>query len=349
MNKATQKKGKTAQEKNNPDYYNVESYDASGIVKTLWFFKPFRRWYINWMNRVLPRVKQITLDRNRVFVFPAREGLMFLMCALAVFLGGTNYENNLILGLGFLLFSVFLVTIWHTFFNLLGLTLSAGSALPVFNGEVALFKVTLKRPHTRMLHALNIYWPLSKSVLVDIDKDEASIVELGIVTNKRGRFEPPRLTVDTRFPLGLIRCWTHVALDMSCIVYPKPIENNIYISDGSEGQFGTKINHESNDDFYELKKYQNGDALSHVAWKSYSKGLGMMTKAYAGYLEEAIWLDWDDFDQIDDEKRLSYLAYWVLQCHRSSRVFGLKLPGNNIAPSSGEDHKETCLLALALY
>ena len=32
---------------------------------------------------------------------------------------------------------------------------------------------------------------------------------------------PGRITVDTRFPIGLLRAWSYIRPDMRCLVYPK--------------------------------------------------------------------------------------------------------------------------------
>ncbi len=48
------------------------------------------------------------------------------------------------------------------------------------------------------------------------------------------------------------------------------------------------------------------------------------------------------------EARLSRLCAWVLQADRLGLDYGLRLPGNEVRPGSGEAHKRRCLEALAL-
>ena len=48
------------------------------------------------------------------------------------------------------------------------------------------------------------------------------------------------------------------------------------------------------------------------------------------------------------EARLSRLCAWVLQADRLGLNYGLRLPGLEIKPGSGEAHKRQCLEALAL-
>lgn len=327
----------------------IESYDTTGLVKTLWFFPWFRRWYINWINRVLPRVNSITLDRKRVFVFPSARGLLFVICSFCVFLAGTNYSNNLILASGFLLLSLFVVTVWHSFLNILGLTVQAGGAEPVFLGEQAQFRIILKRPGDKALFAIKLLWPNSPATMVNIDDEHHKSVKVKITPTQRGYFYPPRLTVETRFPFGTIRCWSHIALDTYCVVYPKPIANSVYLGEGHEGKQGDVMNYQSNEEFYDLKKYEDGDNLTHVAWKSFSKGLGLRSKRFAGYQDESVWLDWQSFNTYEHELKISYLCYWVLRFDKENRRYGLELPGFKIEPDVGEQHRKQCLHALATF
>lgn len=346
-----QTSSKVSQENSIPAYsqYDIESYEGSGLLKFFWFFPWFRRWYVSWINRMLPRVGQITLNRNRVFVFPTARGLLFVICAVCVFIAGTNYSNNLILGTGFLLFSLFMVTIWHSFLNMLGLTIIAGGAEPVFLGEYAQFNLGLKRPEGKPFYALKFKWPNASETMTNVDDDQHKNVKVVIKPQQRGYFYPPRLTVETRFPFGIIRCWSHVALATRCIVYPTPIENDVYLGDGHEGQHGDELNFQSNEEFYELKKYQDGDNLNHVSWKSFSKGLGLRTKHFAGFQDEAIWLDWNNFGSYEHELKLSYICYWLLRFENENRRYGLDIPGVTIQPDVGENHLKLCLNALATF
>ena len=49
----------------------------------------------------------------------------------------------------------------------------------------------------------------------------------------------------------------------------------------------------------------------------------------------------------DTEARLSRLCAWVLQADRIGARYGLRLPGREIAPDEGPNHRQRCLEALA--
>ena len=79
-----------------------------------------------WLDRRLPRARQVQLDQRRIFIFPTGYGFLYLLVSVLLFFGGINYENNLILGLCFLMIGLFVVAILHTYRNLSGLILRAG-------------------------------------------------------------------------------------------------------------------------------------------------------------------------------------------------------------------------------
>jgi uncharacterized protein (DUF58 family) len=49
------------------------------------------------------------------------------------------------------------------------------------------------------------------------------------------------------------------------------------------------------------------------------------------------------------EARLSQLCLWVLESDSAQRPYGLRLPGQEIAPSGGAAHRFACLRALAAF
>ena len=76
----------------------------------------------------------------------------------------------------------------------------------------------------------------------------------------------------------------------------------------------------------------------------------MLTKQFSGDSEGELWLDWRLLPAgLDLERRLSCLAGWVLAAQQSGALYGLRLPGEEIAPAHGDAHRAACLRALALY
>jgi len=80
---------------------------------------------------------------RRIYILPTGYGILFAILLLLMLLGSINYANNLGFLLTFLLVGLGLVTMLHTWRNLVGLALNSGRATPVFAGEDAYFEIQL--------------------------------------------------------------------------------------------------------------------------------------------------------------------------------------------------------------
>jgi uncharacterized protein (DUF58 family) len=264
-------------------------------------------------------------------------------------LAAINYQNSLIFGLAFLLASLFMVSILHTYRNLSGLTIQAGGTLPAFAGEDAEFTVVLNRLGERTYEALNLGWNPELLQGADLLEEEEVTIKLFVETKNRGRMNPGRLLIETYYPVGLFRSWSWVDLDMNSIVYPRPIPGGAIPAAMSTNNEGELIQKEGVDDFYGLRSYQQGDPLKHVAWKSYARSDELLTKQFAAFADSRVWLDWKFFPGMDREARLSRLCHWVIQLDKSNSEYGLRIPGIQVDPGRGAQHRQQVLKVLALF
>ena len=290
------------------------------------------------------------LVRRQIYILPTRHGLVFLLILFAMLVGSVNYNNNLGFLLTFLLGSMAFVSILHTFRNLSGIRVVAVTGKPVFAGNDAAIELVIRAPeHTCM--AVSFKFAQGKYKRQNLETAHDNRVTITVPTSQRGRLHPGRLTVFSRYPLGLFYAWSPFTSEVDCVVYPQPLLTPFITTDGTVGE----TDHETPqrkpgvDDFEGLRLYQPGDPLQHIYWKAYSRGLGLMTKQFVGTTGASPLLDWDMFQTKSTEKRLSMLSYLVLQTHRMNITFGLRLPGMEIAPAKGATHKHKCLKALALY
>jgi len=296
----------------------------------------------------MPPSPAITLDRQRLFVFPSRQGFVFLSISLLIWLLGTNYDNNLALALAFLMVSLFVVSIIHTFNNLSGVTLTALAGGTAFAGKDVEFEVLLSRSGNKRFENIQVGWPGGSTATVDLIEQEER-VKLFVPSTHRGWFHPGRLLVETYYPLGLIRVWTWLDLDARALVYPTPVCAGPP-PDQIGGQLdGDLLREAGGEDFAGLKDYRVGHSLRHVAWKHYARGQGLHLKEYSDYIASSCWLDWDSLAGLGREERLSRLCYWVLALAKTRNDYGLRLPGTEIKPGSGLEHKHQLLRALALF
>ncbi|WP_207063558.1 DUF58 domain-containing protein [Motiliproteus sp. SC1-56] len=302
-----------------------------------------------WLRRRAPRRRALTLNQRRIFILPTRHGVYFLLTLGAIFVGGINYGNSLILATAFLLVSLFLVSILHTYANLAGLRVAAGRSEPAFAGDEAAFELILSSFRRRPHESLYLHWGQAPARVVDRVAEAPVAVRMLLPVTRRGRFRPPRLKLETVFPLGLLRAWSWLELDMACLVYPKPEACTLPRRPDSRGEEGEVRRHDGSDDFDGLRRYQTGDNPRHLAWKQYARSGELHAKAFVGHETHELWLEWEAFAGQGVETRLARLCYWVLKLSERGRSFGLRLPGETLAPDSGAAHERRCLQMLALY
>ena len=329
----------------------------------------FKQWLFRWArDERLP----IILTQRRIFIVPSRAGVLYAIVLVVMLLGAINYDLALGHALVFLLAGIGLTAMVHTFRNLLGLRLTPGRAEPVFAGGVARFAMHVETPGPLPRRALEFAFnqPGAPRVSIDVAGGGSACVLLPARAAQRGRLKPGRITLATRYPLGLFRAWSYLQPELSCLVYPRPIETPLppaaSVADPHE-RSGAR--HDSGDeDFNGLRQHQPSDSPRHVAWKALARDVEhgpLLVKQFAGASADELWLDWaaaspgrapksaleDAAKQADGESetRLSLLAGWVLAAEREKLRYGLRLPGRTLPPALGRVHCDACLEALALY
>lgn len=307
-----------------------------------------KRYWESWLSQRIKPVNQVTLQQNRIFIFLSRTGLGYLLLLLVLLFMAINYQNNLIFGLTFWLFSLLMVVIYHTYGNFSGLEIQAGAATQAFAGEVTSFQLYL-RSHRRERVAVQIGWPDEGLDTVWLAPREERCLTLRHVADHRGLFRPPRIRLESHFPLGLLRTWSWVALDWRALVYPAPVWPGDLPASPGELDGEATLAEPWGDDFAGFHEYQPGDSLRRAYWRAYAKGQPLLIMDHSQSLEREIWLDWHKLPTLALEPRLSGLCAWALDCDKRGLPFGLRLPGAEIASDKGEQHLQRCLKALALF
>jgi len=296
-----------------------------------------------------PEEEPIVLRQSRVYVLPTLHGVTFGLAIVLMLLGSINYSLSLGFLLTFLLAGMTLVAMVHTFRNLAQLSIRAGRSEPVFAGNEATFALQLENP-TRHDRFTIVALRGGHSAVVDAARGETVSARIAAPALRRGRMRAGRLTLETRYPLGLFRAWSYIEPDLSVLVYPRP-DNFPLPRDTALPDAGNAVNLGfGSDDFAGLRDYQRGDSPRHIAWKSAARGDNLVVKQWSGRGAAELWLDWATLSpQLGVEERLCRLTGWVVAADGSQRIYGLRLPGVEIPPDRGAAHRERCLEALALY
>lgn len=318
-----------------------------GSFLTSWRARWEQRFY-RWVDRRTPRALLVKLNRKNLYTFPNLTGLIYLATTFVIWLLGTNYQNNLILGLSYLLVSIFVVSILHAFANLAGISIRFVGARPAFAGDVAAFILELDSTNKAGCDNLELRWPGGETQVITLDHNEPQQIVVRAPSRQRGYLHPGRLLVQSRFPLGIIRCWTWLNLDATALIYPSPIITDEPHAQASNGREEGGTSQRGGDDFSGLRDYQAGDPIKHIAWKQFAQDKGLFTKEYEAFLSAEKWLDWNSLNH-PQELRLSGLCYWALEYERRQIPYGLNLPGLTLAPAIGEHHQQAVLTALAEF
>ncbi len=298
-----------------------------------------------------PEHGPITLGHRRVYIMPTRVGMMFAATLLIMLVGSINYVLSLGFMLTFLLAGMALAGMVHTVRNLARLVVICGRAEPVFAGESAQFRLFLENPAPWVRPAVMVRHEASGAqTVIDVPASATADIVLPVPAARRGWLALTRVRLETRFPLGLFRAWSHVHPDFRCLVYPHP-EKAVLPPSSPDASFGSRqATTQGTDDFSGLRAYQLADSPRHVAWKAVARSEDMLTKQFTGDASAELMLDWALLpSMLDLETRLSRMAGWVLACETGGLRYGLRLPGIGILPGHGDTHRTACLTALALY
>ncbi len=292
----------------------------------------------------------VRLTQRRIYILPTRHGLLFALLLLLLLVGSINYGLGLGFVLTFLLVSMGLVSILHTWRNLAGLIVASVKNHAVFAGDDALFDISVENPGGLPRYTIGLMQtaPMPAS-FANVPPHREAHFSLRAPTGKRGWQPSPRFHLFTEYPLGLLHAWTYVYLDARCLVYPRP-ENNAPMLPLSGKKTGGITREEAGyDDFAHLRNYRLGDSPKHIAWKAVAQDKGWLTKQFSGESGGEVWLDFSALEGLDSEARLSRLTRWVIDADKSQLHYGLRLPALTIPLAHGVEQRTRCLEALALY
>ncbi|MDF1582623.1 MAG: DUF58 domain-containing protein [Methyloprofundus sp.] len=294
--------------------------------------------------------KSIALNYRNIYILPTRRGLGLVMLIALLVLIAFIYNNNLVYLLGFLLASLFFITILHTVKSLQGLVISQGHNTPVFVGEFALSKITINNPTPVARYSVQVGLDKHKALqMVDIPAQQKQLLNLAYKADKRGWLMIANPVISSCYPFGLFRAWQRLNLNGKVLVYPKPSMQDCPLPENHQGQDQQGNAQKGQDDFYGLQSYQSGDSIRHIHWRAFAKGQGLFTRQYSGAQSTEICLDYEQAMAANQEERLSIMCRWVLDADDAGIAYGFKLPGLILEPNQGEAHSKKCLVALALF
>ncbi len=317
----------------------------------------FQQW---WQSR-LPLSDGVLLTQRNVYILPTRPGLMLALTLMVLLVASINYQLNLGYLLTFLLAGSAVTGMHVCHATLRGLAMNLIAPPPQYAGAAAVFNVKLTNTRKSVRHGIGLsvlnppdlagapHWAWT-----DVPAEGSSTVQVAFTPSRRGLHRLPTLTAETRFPLGTFRVWTIWRPAAQVLVYPAPEHQPPPLPPGEPraGAASATARVQSSGEFDSVRSYRRGDPLKLVMWKKAAKaddqGNGLVVRDAQQAQRHELWLDFVQAGSLDTEARLSRLCAWLLQADKLGLSYGLRLPGLQIKPSSGEAHKRQCLEALAL-
>ncbi|MDI9245517.1 DUF58 domain-containing protein [Marinobacter sp. CHS3-4] len=305
------------------------------------------RWQ-RWVNHRIPRRDHQILGQRNIFILPTGAGLVFGLLLLIMLITAINYQNSLIYLLTFILGAVFVAAMHQTHKNLAGLDMVLLKGGEGFPGEAVsfLFRASVKG-HDSL--AISLICEGSQVEQQHVLQGESKEIPLMVYPSRRGYIRPDRVRVESRFPFGLLKAWSWLRPESFGIVYPRPLPAPDAQSTVQDGDQASQSRSLDGNDHADFRPWREGDLSQRVLWKRFARTGEMVIADWEGEQGSPQWLDYDAFQGVDRELRLSYLASQVLERMKTKQPFGLSLPGQAIDPDVGSVHGIRCLKALAVF
>jgi uncharacterized protein (DUF58 family) len=332
----------------------------------------WRQYTAAWWDARLPRKDHLTLTQRNLYILPTRAGWSLAAVFIVLLLASINEQLNLGYALSFTLGGAALAALHQTHGNLQGVSLRLLGLRSVHAGQVLRVSLILSHTHARRgRFGLQVHAGEQDPVDVELPPASDSPVELDVPTPQRGWLYLPRLTIDSRYPLGIFRAWAYWRPASKVLIWPAletqapPLPFDLGTP---EALASAHLAAQSGDTPEGLRDYRRGDPFKWIAWKKSShalaSGTGLVSREPATSRSPDRWLDFDSspgLAHLGTEARLSRLASWLCEAEAQAAsptpgssgsqgaLYGLRLPGTVLPCGSGAPHLRQCLDALALW
>lgn len=319
----------------------------------------FRERLSRWWQSRLPRTDTLALTQRNVYILPSRAGWLLAATLAVLLVASINYQLNLGYLLTFLLAGCALVGMHLSHGNLRGLRLSLEPPAPQFAGGSATLGIVLANDGRSVRHGIGVAvmdvldtpsavrWT-DRWAWCDVPAQGSVTLQASFPTPRRGLHTVPALTLETRFPLGTFRVWSLWRPAAQVLVWPAPENSPPPLPRGEPRSGAGPSRVAFAGEFEGVRAYRAGDPLRRVVWKKAARSGELVSRDTEQARRHELWLDVAQAGGGDLEQRLSRLTAWVVQADRLGLDYGLRLPGQQLAPANGEAHKRRCLEAMAL-
>ena len=283
------------------------------------------------------RGDRLHLGLRSLYIVPTRFGLLWLLATALLHLVAIQQRSNGTLLLSFLLLGLMLLAMHLTHDNLHGLELRCARPDPGFAAQAVTYPLRLHSRGPRQ--RLRLQFAGGEPLELETLPGGETAVDLGWSPQHRGLHRPGRLHIETIAPLGLFVCWGRWEPSQDQLILPARRPGPVAEQDPPSRQDGLE-------EWQDLKPHRTGERLALVDWPSLAKGRPLQTKQFSDPAERHHLLR--PAPGVEREQALEHLADRIWRLHQRGETYGLQLAGQTLEPQRGLQHRDACLMALAL-
>lgn len=282
---------------------------------------------------------------KRLYIVPTFDGLKLFAVNIILLIIGLVYANNYVLLFNFLLFCLFIASMFYTHFNLQYLNAVNLISNDNYANNKSLLTVQLDS-HEKYLRSgifakiiLNGITYLSEAADYSV---ENQYLNIELYLNKRGVYPIRRIMLQTEFPFHLFKSFIYFEIEHELVVYPELKMNvsiNSYLENTGTGDMSD----------YLIRDYRRGDNANRILWKK-TINERFIVREFQNELEDGVMFEIKD-DLVDTiEEEISTIASLIYDCHTKKIPFGLLTKKTKIeARSFDQIQLRNCLRELAIY
>lgn len=291
------------------------------------------------------------MPRSPTWLRPNRNTLGLVAVLLAMWYAGASQNNGAAYLLCFVLTSIAIVSLVHSWANLRAIALEADPIRPVFVGEELLVKIHAHSERHRAHFGIkvNARGAARPAEIGTIPAEGSTAAELAVRAAQRGWHPTFPAQIASNFPLGFFTATRRAILAQPHFVYPEPAGTRPFPASPAASRHASDGHRTEGDDFGGVRAWRTGESQRHIDWKAAARGQPLLVKQWFGDTDETLRFDWEALADLDLEARLSQLARWIVLAERAGASYGLRLPGFTREPARGEAHYHECLRALARF
>jgi uncharacterized protein (DUF58 family) len=294
------------------------------------------------------RGERLRLGLRNLYILPTRFGWLWLASSGLLQLVAIQTQRNGPLLLSFLMLGLWLLALHLTHFNLQGLELQALPPTGGFADAPLAYRLLVRSRGSR--DAVQLGGQREPPPPPQRLKRGEAVVTVTWHSAQRGLQTPGPLRIQTTAPLGLFRCWSLWAPPLPQPVYPArrpgPVAEIPGPSGSDDSQVAANPHQQGSESWHDLRPHRPEDGLGRLAWTSLAQGRGKQTKLFADESTPATRLS--PAPGVPIERALEHLSAEIWRRSQAGEAFGLDLGATHLAPATGLDHRDRCLLALAL-